>query len=54
MAIKAWVYEKSVAGPQIAPIVWGILQLLVSLNIGIALAVPVKVLRNSIKYADRR
>ena len=54
MVRKAWDYEKSVPGAQIAPTAWGILQLVVSLNVAIALAVPLEVLGNLIKYFDRR
>ena len=50
---KAWDYEKSVPAAQIAPTAWGILQLVVSLNVTIALAVPLEVLGNVIKYFDR-
>ena len=39
MVRKAWDYEKSVLGAQIVPTAWGILQLMVSLNVAIALAV---------------
>ena len=39
----------SVPGVQIAPTACGILQLVVSLNVAIALAVPIGVLRNLIK-----
>ena len=46
MVRKAWDYEKSVPGAQIAPTAWGILQLVVSLNQTIALAVPLEVLGN--------
>ena len=54
MVRKAWDYEKSVPGAQIAPIAWGILQLVVSLNVAIALAVLLGVFGNWIKYFDRR
>ena len=54
MVRKAWDYEKSVPGAQIAPTAWGILQLVVSVNVAIALAVPLEVLGNLIKYFDRR
>ena len=54
MVRKVWDYEKSVPGTQVAPAVWGILQLVVSLNLAIALAVPVGVLGNLIKYFHRR
>ena len=40
MVRKAWNNEKSVSGVQYAPTAWGILQFVVSLNIAIALAVP--------------
>ena len=52
MVRKAWDYEKSVPGAQIAPTTWGILQLVVSLNVAIALPVRLEVL--GIKYFDRR
>ena len=52
MVRKAWDYEKSVPGAQIAPTTWGILQLVVSLNVAIALPVWLEVL--GIKYFDRR
>ena len=45
MIRKAWDYEKSVRGAQIEPKTWRILQL-VSLNVGIALAIPLEVLEN--------
>ena len=54
MVRKARDYEKSVAGAQITPTAWGILQLVVSLNVAIYLAVPLEVLGNMIKYFDRR
>ena len=54
MVRKAWDYEKSVPIAQIAPTGWGILQLVVSLNVAITLAVPVGVLGNLIKFFDRR
>ena len=53
MVRKAWNYEKSVPGAQIAPTAWGILQFVVSLNVAIALAVPLEVLGSLIKYFDR-
>ena len=53
MVRKAWNYEKSVPGAQIAPTAWGILQLVVSLNVAIVLAVPLEVLENLIQYFDR-
>ena len=41
MVRKAWDYEKTVPGAQIALTAWGILHLVVSLNVAaIALAVP--------------
>ena len=41
MVRKAWDYEKTVPGAQIALTAWRILQLVVSLNVAaIALAVP--------------
>ena len=40
MVRKAWNNEKSVPGVQIAPTAWEILQFVVSLNVAIALAVP--------------
>ena len=40
MVRKAWDYEKSVLGAQIVTTARGILQLMVSLNVAIALAVP--------------
>ena len=49
---KACDYEKSVRGAQIAPTAWGILQLVAL--VAIALAVPLEVLGNLIKYFDRR
>ena len=52
MVRKAWDYEKSVPGAEIAPTARAILQLVVSLNIAIALAVPLDVLGNLIKYFD--
>ena len=54
MIRKAWDYEKSVRGAQIALTAWGSLQLVISLNVAIALAVPLEVLGNLIKYFDRR
>ena len=33
MVRKAWGYEKSVPGAQVAPTAWGILQLVVSFNV---------------------
>ena len=54
MVRKAWDYEKSLPGTQIAPTAWEILQLVVSLNVAIALAVPLEVLGNLIKYFYRR
>ena len=54
MVRKARDYEKSVPGAQITPTAWGILQLVVSLNVAIYLAVPLEVLGNMIKYFDRR
>ena len=54
MVRKAWVYEKLVPGAQVAPTAWGVLQLVVSLNVAIALAVPPGVLGSFIKYYDRR
>ena len=54
MVRKAWDYKKSVPGAQIAPTAWKILQLVISLNIAMALAVPLGVLGNLIKYFDRR
>ena len=54
MVRKARDYEKSVPGAQITPKAWGILQLVVSLNVAIYLAVPLEVLGNMIKYFDRR
>ena len=51
---KAWDYEKSVPGAQVAPVAWGVLQLVASSNVAIALAVPLGVLENSIKYFDER
>ena len=54
MVRKACDYEKSVPGAQIARAAWGILQLPVSLNVAIALAVPRGVFGNLIKYFDRR
>ena len=54
MVRKAWDYEKSVPGAQIAPTAWGNLQLEVSLNVAIALTVPPGVLGNLIKSFDRR
>ena len=54
MVRKVWDYEKSVPGAQIAPIAWGILQLVVSLNVEIALAVLLGVFGNWIKCFDRR
>ena len=52
MVRKAWDYEKSVSGAQTALTAWGILQLVVSLNVAIALAVQLGVLGNLIKYFD--
>ena len=49
MVRKAWDYEKSVPGAQIVPTAWG-----VPLIVAIALAVPLGVLGNLIKYFDRR
>ena len=54
MVRKALDYEISVPGAQIAPTAWGFLQLVVSLSVGIALAVPLGFLGNLIKYFDRR
>ena len=54
MVRKAWDNEKSVPGDHIAPTAWGILQLVVSLNVATALAVPLGVLGSSIKNFDRR
>ena len=54
MVRQACDYEKSVPGARIVPTAWEILQLLVSLNVTIALAVPLVVLGNLIKYFDRR
>ena len=54
MVRKALDYEKSVPGAQIAPTACRILQLAVSLNVAIALAVPPGVLRNLIKLFNRR
>ena len=54
MVRKVWDYEKLVPGAQIAPTAWGILQLVVSLNVAIAVAVPLEVLGNLMKYFDRR
>ena len=54
MVRKAWDCKKSVPGAQIAPTAWEILQLVISLNIAMALAVPLGVLGNLIKYFDRR
>ena len=54
MVRKVWDYKKSVPGAQIAPTAWGILQSVVSLSVAIALAVPLEVLGNLIKYFDRR
>ena len=51
MVRKAWDYEKSVPGAQIAPTAWAILQLVVSLNVAIALAVPLEIFGNLIKYS---
>ena len=53
MVRETWDYEKSVPGAQIAPTPWGILQLAVSLNVAIALAVPLGILWSLIKYFDR-
>ena len=53
MVKKTWDYEKSVPGAQIAPTAWGILQLAVSLNVAIAVAVPLEFLESLIKYFDR-
>ena len=53
MVRKAWNYEKSVPRTQISLTAWEILQLVVSLNLAIALAVPFAVLGNLIKYFDR-
>ena len=49
-------YMKShpVPGAQVAPTACGILQLVVSLNVAITLAVPLGVLGNLIKYFQRR
>ena len=44
-------FEKSVPGAQIAPTAWGILHLVVSLNVAIALAVPLEIFGNLIKYS---
>ena len=52
MVRKAWDYEKSVPAAQIAPTTWGILHLVVSLNVAIALPVRLEVL--GIKCFDRR
>ena len=49
MVRKAWDYEKSVPA---APTTWGILHLVVSLNVAIALPVRLEVL--GIKCFDRR
>ena len=54
MVRKEWDYEKSVPGDQIALTAWRILQLVVSLNKAIALAVPLGVLRNLIKFSYGR
>ena len=54
MVRKAWDYEKSVPGAQIASTAWVILYLAVSLNVAIPLAVPHWVLGNLIKYFHRR
>ena len=53
MVKKTWDYEKSVPGAQIAPTAWGILQLAVSLNVAIAVAVPLEFVESLIKYFDR-
>ena len=53
MVKKTWDYEKSVPGAQIAPTTWGILQLAVSLNVAIAVAVPLEFVESLIKYFDR-
>ena len=54
MVGKTWDYEKSVPRAQIALTAWGFLQLVVSLNVAIALAVPLEVLGNLTNYFDRR
>ena len=41
-------------GAQIALTAWGVLQLVVSLNVAFALAAPFEVLGNLIKYFGRR
>ena len=38
----------------ITPTAWGILQLVISLNVAIALAVPLGILGNLIKYFDKQ
>ena len=53
MVNKACDYEKSVTGVQIKLTAWGVLQLVVFLNLAIVLAVPLGVLGNLIKYFDR-
>ena len=50
MVRKAWDYEKSVPGAQNEPTAWAILQFVVSLNEAIVLAVPLRVLRDLMKY----
>ena len=52
MARKAsWDYEQST---HICATAWGILQSVVPLNVANALAIPIGVLRNLVKYFDRR
>ena len=52
MVRKAWDCEKSVPGAPIVPTTWGVLQLVLSLNVAIALVVPLRFLGNLIKYFD--
>ena len=54
MVRKACDHEKSVPGAQIAATAWGVLQLVASLNVSIALAVRLKALGNLIKHFGRR